>query len=568
MADTTTVWGIDLGTTYSCISRVDESGYPVVIQNVEGDQITPSVVYFSSADDYAVGKAAKQNVLLEPENVCALVKQQMGHPDWRFTAHGKEHSAVEVSGLILSKLKHDAEQVTGETVENVVITVPAYFGVPERKATEAAGQAAGLNVLDIINEPTAAAFSYGFARGGDAEQTVLVYDLGGGTFDVTVIRLEPAEDGGSSIRVVATGGNDRLGGALWDQALVQLLARKFLEENPGADDPLDDLQASADLNAKAEDIKRSLTTRETHNEIITAGTERAKVTVTREEFETATRDLLEQTITFTQKTVDEASALGAPTIDRVLLVGGSSFMPAVARRLTEVFPGWNPELSDPNQAVAKGAALAGFQQSLLLAIQEVQREAGLAEDADGAPAAEHVEQVAQAFGIAAGVAQKLVTTSFTNVCSRAFGVKLLRDGMDPASELDEHYMVLHIIEPQTPLPVDGAEEGRVQTAYTVVDNQAAVNIELYEQNSESPHDGLLSNRHLKTETLQLSQPYPQGSPIRIELGMDNGGRLDLRATGPDGTVLQFEATASEGAVISDEEIEKAAASVQSMRLGD
>ena len=225
----TTVWGIDLGTTYSCIARIDETGHPIVVSNRDGDQITPSVVMLVDADQVEVGSSAKSQTQMEPDLVCELVKQKMGDPDWRFRAHGKEWTAPEISSFILKALAEDAAMQSGSPVERVVITVPAYFGVVQREATIAAGKMAGLTVEDVINEPTAAAFSYGFAQAKDVDETVLVYDLGGGTFDVTVIRLEPTGDGGSRIRVVATGGDDRLGGALWDTRMVELLAAKFQE---------------------------------------------------------------------------------------------------------------------------------------------------------------------------------------------------------------------------------------------------------------------------------------------------------------------------------------------------
>ena len=306
----TTVWGIDLGTTYSCIARIDETGHPVVVNNREGDQITPSVVMLMDADMVEVGKSAKGQMQLEPDLVCELVKQNMGDPDWRFRAHGKEWSAPEISSFILKALAEDAAMQSGIPVERAVITVPAYFGVAEREATIAAGKMAGLVVEDVINEPTAAAFSYGFAQASDVDETVLVYDLGGGTFDVTVIRLEPTGDGGSRIRVVATGGDDRLGGALWDKRMVKLLADKFQEQLPDAADPLDDDIASADLRINAEDVKRALTARDSVSQVVMAGVDRASVKVTRAEFEAATDDLLEQTIDFTRTTVAKAAERG------------------------------------------------------------------------------------------------------------------------------------------------------------------------------------------------------------------------------------------------------------------
>jgi molecular chaperone DnaK len=576
METTKTVWGIDLGTTYSCISRVDEHGYPVVVHNTQGNPITPSVVLFSGPDEVVVGEAAKDQMQLEPELVCELVKQNMGSTSWAFRAHDRDWSAAEVSSFILRELAQAAEQGTGAEVKEVVITVPAYFGVAEREATINAGKMAGLEVKDVLNEPTAAAFSYGFAQTGQDEETVLVYDLGGGTFDVTVIRLEMTPGGGTGIRVAATGGDDRLGGALWDQRLVTLLASKFIEAAPDAVDPLDDPIASADLRIKAEAIKRSLSTRESHTELIIAGTDRAKVTVTRDEFESATQDLLEQTIDFTRRTIDIAKEKGAATIDRVLLVGGSSFMPAVSRRLTEVFPEWTPELSDPNQAVAKGAALAGLQQALMDAILGEDAAAATVDGSsngggEGAPTptAEQIQRAAREFGMSASLVEKTVKTEFTNVCSRGFGVKLVRDEAPDKQNPREpdDFRVHHIILPNTPLPVAGSEEGRVQTYFTIVDNQDSVMLEIWEQDSRDPHEDLPSNKFLESGLFQMTKAYAAGTPIRVALGMDNSGSLRLHATDADGREMEFNATSS-GAVMSEEQLLESTAKVQGMRQGE
>jgi len=564
-----TVWGIDLGTTYSCISRVDEHDYPVVINNLQGFPITPSVVLFSGPDDVVVGAPAKDEIQLTPDLVCELVKQNMGTAGWAFRAHGADWTAPEVASFILKELASSAAQATGIPVEEVVITVPAYFGVAEREATLAAGKMAGLDVKNILNEPTAAAFSYGFGQSEHEAETVLVYDLGGGTFDVTVISLEPAEGGGTGIRVVATGGDDRLGGALWDARLFELLARKFVDAAPDAMDPLDDPLASADLRMKAETIKIGLTSRETHSEAIIAGTDRAKVTVTRDEFEAATQNLLEQTIDFTRDTVAAAAEAGASTIDRVLLVGGSSFMPAVARRLAEAFPGWNPELQDPNQAVAKGAALAGLQQAVVELFTPVN--AGSSDTPDGMPPAppdpEKVREIAETMHMTSSMVEKLASTEFTNVCSRGFGVRLLRDDADPSNPRDpEDFMVQHIILPNTPLPLTGREEGRVQTFYTVVDDQESVNIQIWEQDSREPSPDMASNKFIEAGVFKMTRAYPRQSPIQIALGMENNGVLRLRAIDADGLEMEFTATA-DSAVMSQEEIAASTSKVQAMSLG-
>ena len=182
------VFGIDLGTTYSCIAQVDRFGRPEVLGNMDGDQTTPSVVQFQG-EDVVVGKLAKRSARIDPDNVAQLVKRHMGDLDWRFHAGGREWSAAGISSLVLGALSKDAERASGEKVADVVITVPAYFGNEERKQTKLAGELAGLNVVDLINEPTAAAYAYGFGQDGANDETVMVYDLGGCTFDITIIRL-------------------------------------------------------------------------------------------------------------------------------------------------------------------------------------------------------------------------------------------------------------------------------------------------------------------------------------------------------------------------------------------
>jgi molecular chaperone DnaK len=568
---TNTVWGIDLGTTYSCIARVDENGYPVVINNDLGESTTPSVVLFASPDEVTVGSDAKSQMQLVPDLVCELVKQNMGNPDWRFSVHGQDWTASEVSSFTLKELAASAEKASGQPVTDVVITVPAYFGVSEREATIAAGKIAGLNVLHVLNEPTAAAFSYGFAQSGDVEETVLVYDLGGGTYDVTVIALEPGGGGGANIRVAATRGDDRLGGALWDARLVELLARKFVEAAPDAVDPLDDPLASADLRVKAESIKRALSSRESHSELILAGTDRAKVTVTREEFEEASKDLLERTIEFTKLALEDAKGAGAGDIDRVLLVGGSSFMPAVARRLTEEFPDWNPELTDPNQAVAKGAALAGLQQALL---QQIAQATGGETDRNGnghtpdaAPTTEQVEAVAQQFHMSKSMVEKLVNTTFADVCSRAFGVRVVNEGADPMRPgglLDTDFHIEHIIPAQTQLPVTGTEDGRIQTYYTIVDNQDTVHLEIWEQAGDTASSDPLDNKELESGAFPMTRAYSRGTPIRVALGMNKQGQLHLQAWDADGKHMEFHATAKT-AVVSEEQVEASTSKVQAMR---
>jgi molecular chaperone DnaK len=555
----TTVWGIDLGTTYSCISRVDEFGRAVVVNNRDGDPTTPSVVMFVAADNIQVGKEAKRQMQMDPDAVAELVKRQMGVPDWSFQAHGQEWTAPEVSAQILKALAEDAAQQTGDPVEKVIITVPAYFGIPERDATLAAGKMAGLEVVDVLNEPTAAALSYGFGQGEDVDETVLVYDLGGGTFDVTVIRLEPLDGGGSHIRVIATGGNHRLGGADWDQRVVELLSSKFQQENPEAPDPLDDDLTAADLRIAAEDVKRALTLRDSVTQVVMAGGVRASVELTREEFEQATQDLLEATIDFTRETLEKARERGAQEIDRVLLVGGSSFMPAVPRRLTEAFPGWSPELGDPNQSVAKGAALFGFQADLRSKIEELEESEQSNGEVVDRGAIE--QRVAEESGRALGALQRMTETKITNVCARGFGVKVVRPGFTGANGSPDEFYVDHLLHENDPLPVDPP---RLQTYGTVVDNQPSVEIVVLEQAGTELSDQLEHNKEIEKRTFNLPGSDPKGTPIEISIGMGNGGMLTVSARHPAVAELTF-SVQSEAGVQNPEQISASAAKVQAMQ---
>ena len=245
------VFGIDLGTTYSAIAYVDEHGKPVIVPNQESERITPSVVLFDG-EHVIVGNTAKESAKVEPHRVVSRVKQHMGDPHFVFENEGHVYTPEDVSSFILRKVVGDAElALGGEPITDVVITCPAYFGTSEREATANAGRLAGLNVRAILNEPTAAAIAYGLEQGED--QTVLVYDLGGGTFDVTMIEIKDR-----LIRVICTGGDHRLGGALWDEAVVLFLADQYRAQTGEPSDPMDDPEVLNDLFLQAERGKKTL----------------------------------------------------------------------------------------------------------------------------------------------------------------------------------------------------------------------------------------------------------------------------------------------------------------------
>jgi len=339
--------GIDLGTTFSAIAYVNQHGVPEILPNAEGDRITPSVILFDG-DDVFVGTYAKRSAVVYPEQVVEFVKRHMGEDDYTFEYRGKVYNPEQLSAYILETLKQDAEVRLGHRVDQAVITVPAYFNDLQRRATMRAGELAGLKVLKLINEPTAAAFAYGLNNAGK-DIRVLVYDLGGGTFDVTLVDIE-----GKDINVVATDGDDRLGGKDWDDRLIDHVAEAFREKH--GVDPLEDIASYHDLRQKCVSAKISLTRRPKVNIFHDYGSKVLRLAVTRETFEELTNDLLERSEALTRAVVAAAEA-EYDSIDVVLLAGGSTRMPMVRAMLTDVFG--KPPATDinPDEAIALGAAL-------------------------------------------------------------------------------------------------------------------------------------------------------------------------------------------------------------------
>ena len=361
-------YGIDLGTTYSCIARLDQNGNPEVVRNNEDNSNTlASVVFFENENNVIVGQAAKENIETDGDRVVQFVKREIGKAASRtYTFDGKTYTPVEISALILTRLKNIVES-QGGTIDNVVITVPAYFGLEERSATKQAGELAGLNVLSLINEPTAAALSY-CARQFQEDRTILVYDLGGGTFDVTVVKMSmtPNDQGGDvqKITVLATGGDDRLGGKDWDDKLFNYILSACCDENGLTQDDIE-AETRQDIRSKVEEAKRKLSQKESTKVRIDVNGSRTEVVVTRKDFERLTADKVAQTMNFVDSTL---AKVPDAVIDTVLLVGGSTYMPMIKNAVEEKFPG-KVQQHDPDQAVAKGAAI--YASMLGLAVEGV-----------------------------------------------------------------------------------------------------------------------------------------------------------------------------------------------------
>ncbi len=339
--------GIDLGTTNSVVAARNAYGRPEVLANREGQNVTPSVLYFGCQPP-AVGQEAREWARLGNDEIASFFKPHMGDPQYTLRFHGVDYSATDLSSIVLRRLRDDAEARLGRDVDRAVITVPAYFGDPQRKATIEAGEAAGLRVLHIINEPTAAALAYGLQKAG-AEETVLIYDLGGGTFDVTVARITP-----DAVEVLSTAGDHDLGGKNWDDRIATYLAEKFEAET--GTDPLDDPLALNEVLVRSEQAKWTLSDRNSARITLQIGTERRTFELTRADFEAMTFPLMDRTRRLTEEALGEAG-LSWPSLQGVLLVGGSTRMPMVRSFVTEM-AGKPPRAGvNVDEVVALGAAV-------------------------------------------------------------------------------------------------------------------------------------------------------------------------------------------------------------------
>ncbi|WP_017609549.1 Hsp70 family protein [Nocardiopsis xinjiangensis] len=515
-------YGIDLGTTYSCVAAVDDAGRAHITKNAAGEDTTPSVVFFESPTNVVVGEEAKNTALLLPDQVVSLVKRQMGEQA-RFEFHGHEHTPETVSALLLRELARAAGEHERAEVGEVVVTVPAYFGVTEREATRRAGEIAGLRVLDVVPEPVAAALHYQSLDSGRGPRHLLVYDLGGGTFDTTVIRVED-----NDVRVVCTDGDHRLGGADWDEKLTDHLLERFSAQYPETD-PGGDEQFLQDVSAAAERLKRSLTVRESARHNLRFAGAAVQVELARKDFEALTSDLLERTLSITERTVATARERGVDTFDDVLLVGGMTRMPAITEALRARF-GFEPHLHEPDLAVAKGAALFAL-------VRQVKNVMGGAEEDQGS-VRERAEQVGRRLGLTTSEVERLAGKTVTSVSPRAFGVKTI-DSADPVYESDPmsaRQYVSHLLSANTPLPAV-AQEGFA----TVWAEQEAVRIDVWEQAGSVVSEELEHNAQIGDAVLSGLPPSPANTPFRVEFRLSETGLLNVRAWEPErGSQVRFD----------------------------
>ena len=469
--------GIDLGTTFSAVARLDQRGQPATLANAEGDRVTPSVVLFDG-EEVVVGKEALKALATENERVAECSKRDIGHRVFHKVFEGKQYPPEVIEAWILNKLRIDTMGQIGP-VSKVVITVPAYFDEVRRKATQDAGYMAGFEVLDIINEPTAAALAFGFQQGyldpqgrTDQPRRILVYDLGGGTFDVTVMEIR-----GNQFVALATDGDVRLGGYDWDQRLVDLVAESFIREHYL--DPRDHPSGAGKLWRECEDAKRTLSTRNKASVACDYRGCASRVEVSRQQFEEATQDLLDRTRFTTVQTL-KAAGLEWADIERVLLVGGSTRMPMV-REMLHGLSGRQPDASvAADEAVAHGAALRA---GLLLAEQQ----------------------------------DRPALFSIKNVNSHSLGVV----GTDPKTRRRRSGI---LIPRNTHLPVTRKRIFKTQKA-----NQKSILVQIVEGESPSADDCTQIGR---CTVRNLPPDLPPQSPVDVRFHYEPNGRLKVRVTVP------------------------------------
>jgi molecular chaperone DnaK len=533
--------GIDLGTTYSAIAHFDEYGKVDVIPNSDNERITPSVILFEE-DEVIVGKIAKNQSVSNPENVVQFIKRHVGEPDWVRVINGREYTPEILSAIILKRIVSDAEDQIGESITDVVITCPAYFNDSERKATMDAGKIAGLNVIGILNEPTAAAIAYGM-NNLDKKVKALVYDLGGGTFDVTILEIE-----GNNIKVLATDGERRLGGKDWDDMVLNHVAEKFIEEH--GVDPREDLESYQDLVNKVEEAKKALSKKPKTNVFAQCAGKASKINLSQEQFEEMTKPLLDQTETYLEVVLQKAN-LKWEDIDVLLMVGGSSRMPMVPRMLKRV-TGKDPEKGvNPDECVAVGASYW----AAILLVREAENlkdkvEAGTATAEEKKKAEIATEKVAEA--IPEEVVGMLSGVVVQNVNSHSLGIVTV--------QADGKKKNLVMIKEQTPLPA------HVTKIFgTFMDNQVTVEIKILEGEAPDPDDCTEIGTCIISD---LPPNRTKGSKIAVTYRYNEDGRIEVVAKDYQTGSEAHTEIKREGVGFSDEQITEKAEDIRVLFEGN
>jgi molecular chaperone DnaK len=479
--------GIDLGTTYSALAQVQPDGQPTTVHNADDKPITPSVVLLGEDGHVLVGPSFERISIEDPSHIVEAVKRQMGNKDFYIVYQNKRLTPEFISALILKKLKQDCEKRIGP-IANAVITVPYYFNDIRRKATQDAGQIAGLNVVDILNEPTAATLAYAWIKGelgrtdiGVKERTILVYDLGGGTFDVTVVRYTP-----TNFRVLATDGDVMLGGLDWTQRIVDHVCEQFKRKY--SEDPRENPETLRAFTQECEDAKRQLSNRSQVPISLYYKGKTLTVSLTRGDFERMTADLLQRTKDTTELVLQQAK-VDPRELDDVIMAGGSTYMPVVEQMLKEVCG--RPPSHDlvPEEAVAQGAAIHA-------AILEARETGGRGR-------------------LGKTIVERLRSVHTTDVNSHSLGVKIT----DPANPQLKYN---HIMIPKnTAIPYLAT-----QRFVTTTPNQQRIHVYVYEGEASDPEACTLI---ADFQVVNLPPGLPAGSPVEVTYSYDTNGRIQCKA---------------------------------------
>ena len=537
------IFGIDLGTTYSCISYVDEFGKATIVPNSIGELITPSVVFFED-DEVTVGTIAKELVKIHPQQVVTFIKRDMGK-NYTKEIDGRTYRPEEISSYIIRKLVDDAKNLTGMEIKDVVITCPAYFGQNEKEATKQAGEIAGLNVVAVLQEPVAAAITYGLDRSRHKDlknKVIMVYDLGGGTFDATLIELTK-----DKISVISTDGDHDLGGKDWDDILIEYCQAQYKEQTGKENDLMDDNETVQELYLSCENAKKFLTSRKTVKLFFTFEGDKISFDLSREKFDELTMDKLERTIQKTNEMLKNAKVKGYERIDEILLVGGSTRMPQVQKRLTKEY-GIEPLMFDPDQAVAKGAALYGQKRLIEEMILEITKANDLKALTPGelSDAIEVIPYTLPPGSNSDGGIVPFVSTTITTVPSKSFGViGLSKEGKKVIKNL--------IIKNDKKLPYEITERFGTDVA-----NQEDIQVQVVENDSVKNTVEDLKMGNVLGELLieGLPQGLPVNSPVDITFKMDVTGLLEITALEVTGNNL-VKTTIQSDQVMNEMEFEEA-----------
>ncbi len=511
--------GIDLGTTYSCVSYVDDTGMVRICDNQEGEQTTPSVVFFDpNGENVVVGSMARSEGALNPENIVERVKNFMGDPNYKFFANGTEFSAAAVSTLILKKLITDAESALGEQVDGVVITCPAYFGEEARNATKFAGENVVLDgdrhveVLKIMDEPTAAAIAYAHEKAGNMKKQVLIYDLGGGTFDCTVLNIDYATDK-KSLQVICTDGNHQLGGKDWDAALADYIRNEFVSKHPeiSVDDMENDPECRAWFSENIEKAKKALTNRESTFLIPSFNGVKEKIEITRAKFDELTESLLQETVDLVDKMLSEKGLTMEKDIDEIILVGGSTYMPQVKTKL-EMYQKPLGQF-EPNKAVAMGAALIANQVLSIADVENLKKEA------------EEKGQDTNQFRVGCLTAGN-DAPEIHEICTKSYGFRFF-DGKE------KKYMVQNIIKKGMDKPTSGKDPFPDDGLSLSTDPKMLDSVDIYILENDSLEDVVPLEECVeiyKPEPVKLDTPLPGDAFIHIQIEIDANGIISFSLT--------------------------------------